>query len=194
MVTMVRWVSFGQWLDVSVMPKPKLGNPTQSEAQKCVPEHSTTGWKLQCFEVLAKCIWPCNRCSGKLLEASWRLCEVILWTSFGAAGRGSITHIKCSQCWKESSEDKADCKVGVGPAALFSLVNWCKKVLRIYVGQSTDKEDILWKFSSCISCHNRNILFNLLCASDLIVCLLLSLLIWIWYSRFWSSHLNMVCM
>ena len=69
-----------QGRDVSITQKSKPANQTQSEAWKHNPEHSFTGWKLRCFEVLVKCIWSSNRCSAKLLEASWRFHKVILRT------------------------------------------------------------------------------------------------------------------
>ena len=44
--------------------------------QRCA---SFTGWKLRCFRVLAKCIWPSNKCSANLLEALYSFVKT-LWS------------------------------------------------------------------------------------------------------------------
>ena len=92
----VSWL-LAQWRDVNVMRKPKPANQMQSEALKHVPEHSITGWKLRSYEVSVTYVWPSNLSLPNLLklcEASWRLHEVILRTSFNYI---LWIHFRCNQ-------------------------------------------------------------------------------------------------
>ena len=63
--------SLAQRRDVSVAWKSKPASQRQSEAPIFVCEHFFAVRRLESFDVLAKWVWPNNRCSQCLHEASW---------------------------------------------------------------------------------------------------------------------------